>query len=158
MEAISPVGADLARIYATAEFQLGARACDSAGGEHVFCSFAGVSGAKDWVSIDEAHAAAQLTTAGVAGEDGQRVGVAQAAQTAASFGWVRVYGPETGVNVAANAAANATINTTAIVGRADDDNTAGSFDIVGAVLTTAAAANAANADLNYPRTSEVVNP
>ena len=158
MKSISPVGADLTRIYTTSEFQVGAHAEDNAGGKYVFCSFAGITVAKDWVSIDENFAAAQLDTDTIAGEDGQKVGVCHAAQTAATWGFVQVYGKVTATNVATSAAANAQINTTATAGRVDDDATAGAFNIIGAVLTAAESGNLADADLTHPVTAVAAIP
>lgn len=154
---ITPVGAASDRVYTEAQFTLGARAEDTAGGVFVFCSFAAASTAKNAVSIDEAFAAADLTTAGVAGEDGQPCGIVQATMAAGEWGWVRIYGAETGVNVATAAAANAVLNTTATAGRLDDDQTVGSFDIVGMVLTAAEAANVAPAFLSYPTVAAAAN-
>lgn len=152
----SPVGVDLTVVDTTQEWSLGTRACDNADGEFVYCSFAGTTTAKDFVSIDENHAAAALTTTGVAGEDGQPCGVCQATQTAASFGWVRIKGPETGINVGSSCAANAACNTTATAGRIDDDATSGAFIIQNFVLTTAeTAGNAAPGYLNYPNVKDV---
>lgn len=152
-----PVGVDLTAIDTTAAFAVGCRARDNAGGEFVYCSFAGTCAAKDVVTIDENFAAATATTSGVAGEDGQPCGVAQAAATAASYVWVRIYGPETGINVATSCAANAPLNTTATAGRIDDDQGTGSYDIIGLTLTAAESSNTAPGVLNYPTISDTTN-
>ena len=157
MAIISPAGVDLAKIDTSAEYTVGQRATDSAGGEFVYCSFAATSTAKNVVSIDEAFAAADVTTTTAGSLEGQPVGVTQATMTAASFGWVRIYGPETGVNSATGNAANAQQATTATAGRIDDAAGVGTFDLLGLSTTGAEASNAIACFLNYPRISEVAN-
>lgn len=94
---------------------------------------------------------AALTTANSG--NGARVGVAPVALAANQFGWFQVYG-KAGLRTAASAAANARLNTTATAGQLDDDGTAASKSVLGAVLLTAtggAAAVNADAVLNYPQ-------
>ena len=157
MAATFPVGADFTRVYTAAEFELGTCGKDGAGGEFVFCSFAGTTTAKDVVGIDEAYAAAGATNTTAAALLGQKCGVCQATQTAASWGWVRRKGPETGVNVASSAAANVQIATTTTAGRVDDAVGAGTVDIEGLVLTSAESSNTANADLDDSRFAIAAN-
>lgn len=96
--------------------------------------------------------ASTTTTAPGASGFGSRVGVAQAALADNEYGWFQIYG-KASVRTLASAAKGTRLNSTATSGALDDDGTAGSEAIVGAVLGTATGgAEATNADamLAYP--------
>jgi hypothetical protein len=92
------------------------------------------------------------TAAGQLGGAGSRVGVAQAALATGQSGWFQVVG-KSSIRTAASAALGTRLNTTATAGVVDDDGTASSRQVFGAVLKTATGgAEATNADgrLMYP--------
>lgn len=131
-------------------FRVGTRMKGNNGAEWMFVQFGGaVTGPGFVCQIDENFSAVMVSTANDAG--GDMIGVASVAHASGSFGWLQVLGP-CQVQVAASAAANVRLNTTATAGQIDDDGTAGSFAILGLVLTTARAASAGLAPglLSYP--------
>lgn len=93
---------------------------------------------------------AMLTTANSG--NGARVGAAQTVLADNQYGWFQVYGKGS-LRTLASAAANTRLNTTATAGAVDDDGTAASKSILGAVLMTAtggAAATNPDAIFSYP--------
>lgn len=139
------------------DFELGTRMKTGDGKEYMWVQANGaITGAGYVCTVDESFQAAMLSTSNDAG--GDLVGVPGVAFADNDYGWVQVQGPCV-VRVAASAAANVGLNTTATAGQLDDDGTAGSFDIVGLVLTTAngGAAATAAAMLNYPTVAHAAN-
>lgn len=133
----------------TALFALGATTSGNNGTEWVYVQASSAITANFVVVIDEAFAAAHLSTANDA--RGDLVGVAPVAFASGEFGWVCRKGV-INAQVLASCAANVRLNTTATAGALDDDGTAGAMAIEGFVLTTARAASAGTAPalLNYP--------
>jgi hypothetical protein len=138
-------------------FKLGTRMRGDDGSEWLFVQASGaITGAGYVCTVDENFQAAMLSTSNDAG--GDVVGIAGTDFADNDYGWVQVLGPCV-IRVAASCAANVGINTTATAGQLDDDGTAGSFDIVGLILTTAnggAAATAAG-HANYPTIALAAN-
>lgn len=138
-------------------FELGTRMRGADGSEWMFVQANGaVTGAGYVCTVDETFQAAMLSTSNDAG--GDLVGVAGVAFADNDYGWVQVLGACV-VRVAASAAANVGLNTTATAGQLDDDGTAGSFDILGLVLTTANGGSAGTAAgmLSYPTVAQAAN-
>lgn len=108
-----------------------------------------VLAANDAIIISETGSAKRVSTSNSNNEFGQRVGVAPAAFAADEYGWIQVYGVAT-VNAGSSAAAAAKLNSTATVGRLDDDATSGAREIDGLVFTSAASGNEAEAMLVHP--------
>lgn len=99
-----------------------------------------------WIMADVTQ-----TTPGTAGP-GTRCGAAQAALAVSQYGWFQIYGKGS-LRTLASAAIGTQLNTTATGGAVDDDATAGSEVINGAVLYTAtggAAATNTDAMFVYP--------
>lgn len=92
------------------------------------------------------------TSAPGASGPGTRVGVAQAALADNEYGWFQIFGKGS-LRTLASAAIGTRLNTTATAGALDDDGTASSEQIFGAVLMTATggvAATNADAMFTYP--------
>lgn len=155
------VGADLSNpvsdITDGKGFGLGDRFTGHDGKEYVFVQANGaITGAGYVVVLDENYQAAMLSTSNDAA--GEHVAVAPYAFADNDYGFVQVKGP-CDIRVAASAAANAQLNSTATAGQIDDDAAVGSFDITGAILTTANGASAGTAAglVNYPSIAMVAN-
>ena len=86
--------------------------------------------------IGEDHVATMITTTTSNGNNGIRVGVAQAALAINEIGWFVIAG-KTQLRVSASAAAHVRLNTTATAGQVDDDATAGARAIDNVVLKVA---------------------
>jgi len=122
------------------------------GKEFVYVHANGVAVVGDVMGIDEAYEADQVTTTTSAPGTGAGLplGVAVVALADNEWGWVQIYGVVAAINVGTSAAAHTILNTTATVGRVDDDSTAGAEDIVGLTTTAAESGNLAAGILNYP--------
>jgi hypothetical protein len=148
-------GIDVSEVVASTgvpAFKVGQRGVDSDAKEYVYVHANGVAVIGDVMVIDEAYEADQVTTTNSAPGTGAGLplGVAVLALADNEFGWVQIYGVVAAINVATSAAAHTILNTTATVGRVDDDSTAGAEDIVGLTTTAAEASNLAAGILNYP--------
>lgn len=149
------IGADFTSVIAAADlgqgkaFGLGDRVTDDRGNEYAFVQYGtGGAAANGVVSITAASAAVMLSNS--AGLRGERVGVAMATAVATEYGWAMVNGA-TNVLCAAAAAANTPLASTTTAGSIDDATGAGTKNILGMVLTTAATdAGAFAALLTYP--------
>ena len=112
----------------------------------------GVAVIGDVMLIDEAFEADQVTLTNSAPGTGAGLplGVAVATLADNEFGWVQRFGVGAAINVATSAAVHTILNTTATVGRIDDDSTAGTEDLIGISTTAAEASNLAAGILNWP--------
>ena len=136
----------------TPAFKVGQRGVDHDGNEYVYVHANGVAVVGDVMGVDEAFEADQVTTTTSAPGTGQGLwlGVAIVALADNEFGWVQVYGVVAAINVATSAAAHTLLNTTATVGRIDDDATTGAEEVQGITTTAAESSNLAAGILNYP--------
>ena len=133
-------------------FAVGSRGADSAGKEYVYVHANGVAVVGDVMIIDEAYEADQLsaTTSAPGTGAGLPLGVAIVALADNEWGWVQIYGAVAAINVGTSCAVHTILNSTATVGRIDDDSGAGLEDLVGITTTGAEASNLAAGILNYP--------
>lgn len=124
------------------------------GGQAIFAkSAAAITGEGYICLIDETHTATMITTANSASTRGSRVGVAQAAFTAANqYGWF-VFAGKTQIRVSASCVHHVELNTTATAGQIDDDATVGARALDGVVIRTTqgGAAGLAEANLGNAR-------
>lgn len=130
-------------VHSTQKNPLGARAFDASGNEYIYLKGVASTVAGDFVSFDEAF----VTTRLVANAKG-RVGIAQAAVVASSYGWYMIYGTCQG-NVLAAFADNGVPFCTSTAGSVDDAVVTGDL-IVGAMGRSAIANGQAAFELNYP--------
>jgi hypothetical protein len=129
------LGVALTTTSTTPLFALGTRIRGSGDTEFVYVQANGaITGAGYALALDETFQAVMLSTANDA--RGDNVAAPLGAFADDEYGWVQTKGP-CQLRVAANCAANARLNTTATAGQLDDDGTAGAFEILGVVLTTA---------------------
>jgi hypothetical protein len=133
-------------------FKVGQYGQDSDGNVYVYVHANGVAVVGDVMIIDEAYEAAQITTTNSAPGTGAGlpVGVAVAALADNEWGWVQRFGVVAAINVGTSAAVHTILNTTATVGRIDDDSTAGAEDLIGISTTAAESGNLAAGILNWP--------
>ncbi len=142
-------GADPTRTTTEAEFGLGDVVSDGQGNVYVYVEADEAITANAAVLIDETAGIEMSDLVSTAAGFGDRVGVVSVAFVSAEFGWAQIYGTAI-VNVATSAAANAQLNSTASVGRLDDNALSGSEIILGLVLSAAESGNLAACVLNYP--------
>ena len=136
-------------IHTTETNKLGTRAKDAAGNEYIFLKGVANTVAGDWVSFDEAF----VTTRLVANARG-RVGIAQAATVASTYGWYLIYG--TGLaNVLTGFADNGNVYATSTAGSVDDATVAGDL-VVGAMGRSAISSGQATMEVNYPFATDVL--
>ena len=133
-------------------FKVGQLGADSDANIFQYVHANGVAVIGDVMIIDEAFEADQLTTTtsapGVGA--GLPLGVAVVALADNEFGWVQRFGVVAAINVATSAAVHTILNTTATVGRIDDDSSAGAEDLIGISTTAAESSNLAAGILNWP--------
>jgi hypothetical protein len=151
------IGTRFDKTDTSARFALGTRVSGSGGTEWIYVQADGAITAVGYVaSIDEAFQATLLSTSNDA--EGDLVGVAAVAFADDEYGWLQVKGPAS-IQVAASCAANVSLNATSTAGQLDDDGTAASMRVEGAVLTTARGGTAGTAAgmLNDPVVDEPIN-
>ncbi len=133
-------------------FKVGALGMDSDSNIFQYVHANGVAVVGDVMIIDEAFEADQLEVANSAEGTGAYLplGVAVVALADNEFGWVQRNGIVAAINVATSAAVHEQLNSTATVGRIDDNALAGSEYLLGISLTTAESGNLAPGILNWP--------
>jgi hypothetical protein len=150
------MGIDPTAVYAATDtqvdFAVNSIGVDSDGKAYQFVRANGAIAVGDVVAIDEVGDADQVTTTVSAPGTGQGLpcGVAVVALADNEWGWVQRQGVVAAVNVGTSAAAHTVLNTTATVGRLDDDATAGSEVVEGITTTAAEASNSAAGIINWP--------
>lgn len=149
-------GIDPTKVYASTDtqfdFSVNTIGYDSDGKGYQFVRAKGVVAVGDVVAIDEVGDADQVTTTVSAPGTGQGLpcGVGVVALADNELGWVQRQGVIAAINVATSAAVHTNLNSTATVGRVDDDGTAGAEVIEGVTTTGAEASNSATGILNWP--------
>jgi hypothetical protein len=136
----------------TPAFKVGTLGMDSDSNVFQYVHADGVAVVGDVMLIHETFEADQLTVTNSASGTGAYlpIGVAVAALADNEFGWVQVKGIVAAINVATSAAVHEQLNSTATVGRIDDNALAGSEYLLGISLTTAESGNLAPGVLSWP--------
>lgn len=149
------MGIDTSAVVAatgTPAFKVGQLGMDNDSNIFQYIHANGVGVVGDVMIIDEAFEADQITTTNSAPGTGAGlpVGVCVAALADNEWGWVQRFGVVAAINVGTSAAAHTILNTTATVGRIDDDSSAGAEDLIGISTTAAESSNLAAGILNWP--------
>ncbi|MBL4680862.1 MAG: hypothetical protein JKY88_09085 [Pseudomonadales bacterium] len=149
-------GIDPTKVYASTDtqfdFAVNTIGIDADGKAYQFVKANGVIAVGDVVAIDEVGDADQVTTTVSAPGTGQGLpcGVGVVALADNEWGWVQRQGVVAAINIATSCAAHTAINSTATVGRLDDDATAGAEVIEGITTTAAESSNSAAGIINWP--------
>lgn len=149
------IGIDVSAVVASTgvpAFKVGQLGMDSDSNIFQYVHADGVAVVGDVMIIDEAFEADQLTTTNSASGTGAYLplGVAVVALADNEFGWVQRFGIVAAINVATSAAVHEQLNSTATVGRIDDNALAGAEYLLGISLTTAESGNLAPGILSWP--------
>ncbi len=133
-------------------FKVGTLGMDSDSNIFQYIHANGVAVVGDVMIIDELFEADQLTVTVSPEGTGAYLplGVAVVALADNEWGWVQRFGIVAAINVATSAAVHEQLNSTATVGRIDDNALAGSEYLLGISLTTAESSNLAPGILNWP--------
>lgn len=139
----SLAGTNTADTSTTKEHALGTVATGTDGTEWVYCQASGAVTIYQAVGINEDYDCYALTSTLAAQSD--KIGFAQVAIPASSYGWVATRGSNIKVRTKASAVADTQLWTTASAGVLDDATAAGALKIDGVVLVSSAstAANGA---------------
>ena len=137
----------------TPAFKVGTLGMDSDSKIFQYCKANGVHVVGDVVGIDEVYDADQLTatTSAPGVGAGLPLGVAVVAAADNEWTWIQVKGVVAAINVATSAAVHTILNTTASLGRIDDDSGSGAEDLIGITTTAAESGNLAAGILNFPQ-------
>ena len=142
----STLGVDLTQSNATQTHDLGTVVDGTEGSRWIYCQANGAITGDGYVClISESYQADMIETTLSGTGFGEQVGVAKHAWADNEYGWIQVRGTAD-IRVAASAAADTTLNTTATAGVLDDDQTAGSEDILGCAIKTANGGSEANVE------------
>lgn len=123
-------------LYYNGAFPLGTEIAVANRGKWVYCKLPAIAQIGSACMIDPTTWTAVLATT-AALKIGDSIGFAPAVANAGDFGWLQTSGVVDNMYVGANCAANVALNTTATAGMLDDDGTANSGVVSGAVLTAA---------------------
>lgn len=140
----------LTEVSTTQKLPLGTRFCPD--GKNVYMYGKGVAStvAGSWVSFDD-DGNTTLLAANAVG----RVGIAQAALVASTYGWYQIYGKSTIAKVLAGFADNGKVYSTSTAGSVDDAVVSGDL-IVGAIGRSAISGGVADMELNFPFATDVL--
>jgi hypothetical protein len=154
------IGADITKVYTTAEFSLGTRikAVDKSStaygvGEFIFLTGVASTAVGSWVHYNQDDHTTALTVADAIGP----VAVAMAATVASTYGWYQIYGKAVG-KVLASFADNGNVYLTATAGSVDDAVVAGDRvqNCKGASAIDTPSTGLAEMEISYPFTNNAL--